>query len=176
MRIVVAVTGASGAGIGLRLVKELAGKADVKTIATEAGMEVVRRETAGGFKPDYMDAEVAAQLASSSQPIDAMVACPCSMKTLSAIANGYSNNLVTRAADACLRTRRMLVLCVRETPLSVPALENMLKAAKAGAIILPLNAAYYFRPKTLEDMEGFFVGKVLDVLGLQHQLYRRWQG
>jgi 4-hydroxy-3-polyprenylbenzoate decarboxylase len=72
--------------------------------------------------------------------------------------------------------RRPLILCVRETPLSAPALENMLRACQAGAIILPLNVAYYFKPKSLDDMAGFFIGKILDVLGLPHRLYKRWEG
>ncbi len=97
------------------------------------------------------------------------------MKTLSAIAHGYADDLIGRAADMMLRMGRPLVLMPRETPLSLPAIENMRLAKLAGAIILPPVMAYYPRPQTVDDVTDFFVGKVLDVLGVEHHLYRRWR-
>ena len=96
------------------------------------------------------------------------------MKTLSAIAHGYASNLIGRTAEIMLRMNRLLILMPRETPLSLPAIENMRLARLAGAVILPPVVAYYFGPNSVDDITDFFVGKVLDVLGLEHQLYRRW--
>jgi len=117
-----------------------------------------------------------APIASSSRAPQAMVVAPCSMKTLSAIAHGYADDLIGRVADMMLRLNHPLVLMPRETPLSLPAIENMRLAKLAGAILLPPVMAYYPQPQTIDDVTDFFVGKVLDVLGLEHDLYRRWRG
>jgi 4-hydroxy-3-polyprenylbenzoate decarboxylase len=103
-----------------------------------------------------------------------MVVAPCSMKTLSAVAHGYASDLIVRSAEIMLRLGRPLVLMPRETPLSLPAIENMRLAKLAGAIILPPVMAYYARPRSVDEVTDFFVGKVLDVLGLEHDLYQRW--
>jgi 4-hydroxy-3-polyprenylbenzoate decarboxylase len=116
----------------------------------------------------------ASPLASSSRASDAMVIAPCSMKTLSAIAHGYADDLIVRAAEIMLRMHRPLVLMPRETPLSLAAIENMRSVKLAGAILLPPMVAYYPHPRTMNELTDFFVGKVLDVLGLEHSLYRRW--
>jgi 4-hydroxy-3-polyprenylbenzoate decarboxylase len=120
--------------------------------------------------------DLAAPIASSSRAPEAMVVAPCSMKTLSAVAHGYTSNLIVRAAEIMLRLGRPLVLMPRETPLSLPAIENMRLAKQAGAAILPPVVAYYPRPQTVDEVTDFFVGKVLDLLGLEHNLYRRWGG
>ena len=118
--------------------------------------------------------DLSACIASSSCAPEAMVIVPCSMKSLSAVAHGFAANLIVRTAEIMLRLNRPLVLMPRETPLSLPAIENMRLARLAGAIILPPVMAYYPCPQTVDDVTNFFVGKVLDVLGLEHDLYRRW--
>jgi len=118
--------------------------------------------------------DLTAPIASSSRAPQAMVVAPCSTRTLSAIAHGYSSDLIVRTADVMLRMGRPLVLLPRETPLSLPAIENMRLARLAGAILLPPMIAYYPQPRSVDDVTDFIVGKVLDVLGLEHALYRRW--
>jgi 4-hydroxy-3-polyprenylbenzoate decarboxylase len=104
-----------------------------------------------------------------------MIVIPCSMKTLSAIANGYGDSLTSRAASCCLKEGRKLVLVVRETPLDAPGIRNMLAAKESGAIILPAMPAFYHQPKNIEELVDFIVGKVFDQLGLQHSLFKRWK-
>ena len=178
MRLVVAITGASGAPMAVRLL-EVLGAHEVHLIVTRPAERVISHELGAPTLPAahrYTAQDLDAPIASSSYPIDAMVVIPCSMKTLAAVARGYADNLVTRAADNALRMGRRLILVVRETPLSLAAIENMRAAGRAGAVILPPTMAYYFRPQTVADVTDFFVGKVLDVLALDHELYRRWSG
>jgi 4-hydroxy-3-polyprenylbenzoate decarboxylase len=182
MEIVVAITGASGVVIGVRLVETLTGQGQhhVHLLVTRGAERVLAHELgpdvhlAAAQRWDVTD--LTASISSSSRAPQAMVVAPCSMKTLSAIAHGYSDDLVGRAAEIMLRMGRPLVLMPRETPLSLPAIENMRAAKLAGAIILPPVIAYYPQPKTVGDVTDFFVGKVLDVLGVEHSLYRRWEG
>lgn len=176
MRVVIGITGASGSIIGLRLIEELKKrKVEVKTVISKAGKKVLKEETGIKFKADYEEDDIFASLSSSSYKIDAFVVCPCSMKTLASVANGYSNNLIARIADNCLRMKRKLILCVRETPLNLIQVENMKKVILAGGIVMPLNVAYYFKPKSVEDITNFFVGKILDLLGIKNDLYKRWE-
>jgi 4-hydroxy-3-polyprenylbenzoate decarboxylase len=176
MNIVVAITGASGSIVGLRLIEELKKmKFNVSVIISEAGKKVLKEETKSQIKYDYDENDIEATISSSSNKIDAFIICPCSMKTLSAVANGYSNTLINRLADVQLKMRRKLILCVRETPFNLIHVENMRKVILAGGNIMPLNAAYYFKPKTLEDMNNFFVGKILDLLDIKNNLYKRWK-
>ena len=114
------------------------------------------------------------RVASGSFHTDGMVVIPCSMKTLGGIANGYSDNLLLRAADVTIKERRPLVLVVRESPLSLIHLENMVRVTRAGAVVLPAMPAFYHRPKTVDALVDQVVGKVLDILGIDHQLFRRW--
>lgn len=178
MEIVVAITGASGVSIGVRLLDVLAGMPEhrVHTLVSPGAKSVMASELKQdvAVQPDWEVDDFEAPIASSSQAPDAMVIAPCSMKTLSAVAHGFSDDLIVRTADVMLRMGRPLVLMPRETPLSLPAIENMRLAKLAGAIILPPVVAYYSQFQTLEDQVDFFVGKVLDVLGLEHNLYRRW--
>jgi 4-hydroxy-3-polyprenylbenzoate decarboxylase len=176
MRVVIAITGASGSVVGLKLIEELK-KKKIETVIliSKMGKKVLKEEIGKEINPDYEENDFFSPLGSSSQKIDAFVVCPSSMKTLSAIANGYSNNLITRTADNCLRMKRKVIICVREAPYSLIHIENMKKVTLAGGIIMPLTAAYYFKPKDVDDITNFFVGKILDILGIENNLYMRWK-
>lgn len=119
--------------------------------------------------------DLAASAASGSSLVKAMIVCPCSMGTLARIAAGVSGNLIERAADCMLKERRPLVLVPRETPLSTIHLQNMLRLSKAGAVILPAMPAFYHKPSSVEEMVDFVAGKVLDVLGVENNLFKRWK-
>jgi 4-hydroxy-3-polyprenylbenzoate decarboxylase len=177
LRLVVAVTGASGAPLALRLLQNLSDH-EVHLIISKNAWHVIKHELGEEVtfpcSFSYQDDDFSSPLASSSFLFDAMVVIPCSMKTLSAIAHGYADNLITRAAENALKLGKPLVLVPRETPLSLVDIENMRKAREAGAIILPAMVAYYHKPRTVDEMTDFIVGKVLDVLGIEHKLYARW--
>jgi 4-hydroxy-3-polyprenylbenzoate decarboxylase len=176
----VAVTGASGGVIGIRLIEELIERGcEVHAIVTAAAREVLRHELGRECRippraVQHGERDPLSRLNSSSFMADAMVVAPCSMKTLAGIASGYADNLVVRAADAVLRTGRRLVLVPRETPLSLSALENMVRLRRDGAVILPPCVAYYHRPRSVDAVTDYFIGKILDVLGLENSLYARW--
>jgi 4-hydroxy-3-polyprenylbenzoate decarboxylase len=180
VEVIVAITGASGTEIGVRLLQVLAGEGGhrVHLLISDAAQAVMAQEMGSQvalpatYRWDVRD--FSAPLASSSRAAEAMVIAPCSTKTLAAIAHGYADNLIVRAAEAMLRLNRPLVLMPRETPLTLAAIENMRALRLAGAVLLPPMVAYYPRPRSIEEVTDFFVGKVLDVLGLQHSLYRRW--
>jgi flavin prenyltransferase len=176
--------GATGSILAIRLLESLA-KLDVEThlVLSDWARATIKLET------DYTVDEVrnlashshsardlAAAIASGSFLVGGMVVCPCSMKTLSAIRIGYSDNLITRAADVTLKERRKLVLVARETPLSEIHLENMRHLARAGAVILPPMVPYYLRPRTLDEVADHVVGRVLDQFGIEHSLTARWTG
>ena len=180
MEIVIAITGASGAAIGVRLLEVLDAQQAhaVHLIVSRGAQAVIAQELEAEVQLPaayrWSAEDLTAPIASFSRAPEAMVIAPCSMKTLSAIAHGYADDLIVRAAEIMLRLGRPLVLMPRETPLSLPAIENMRLARQAGAIILPPMMAYYPQPRTVDEVTDFFVGKVLDVLGLNHDLYRRW--
>jgi len=180
MELAVAITGASGAAIGVRLLEVLAASSvhQVHALVSEGARAVIAHEMGTGvaipatYHWDVND--LAAPISSSSRAPQAMVIAPCSMKTLSAVAHGYADDLIVRVAEMMLRLNRPLILMPRETPLSLPDIDNMRLTRLAGAVLLPPTVAYYPAPRTIDDVTDFFVGKVLDVLGLPHQLYRRW--
>ncbi|MBI4257314.1 MAG: UbiX family flavin prenyltransferase, partial [Thaumarchaeota archaeon] len=118
--------------------------------------------------------DMGAAISSGSFQTDGMAVIPCSMKSLAGIVSGYSDNLVLRAADVTLKERRTLALVPRETPLSMIHLENMLKAARAGALVLPAMPGFYHRPKTMDDLINHVVGKTLDAFKIKHNLFKRW--
>jgi len=196
MRIILAITGASGVQYGIRLCEELlAAGQSLTLLISPAGFEVLKAEA--GFDWNGVEHEVSARLqkhfqvpesrlryyagdnllapvASGSSAADAMVVCPCSMGSLARIACGTSGNLLERSADVMLKEKRLLVLVPRETPLSEIHLENMLKLARMGTRIIPAMPAMYHAPQTVAQMIDFMVGKVLEALDIEHCLYRPW--
>jgi len=122
----------------------------------------------------YENDDLFAAPASGSFHLDGLIIAPCSMKTLSAIANGYGNTLTSRAASCCLKEGRKLILVIRETPYDLPSVKNMLSAKQSGAVILPATPGFYHKPKTIDDLVDFVVGKILDQLKIDHSLYERW--
>ncbi len=182
-RIVVGITGASGVIYGIRALQCLRAMEDIEThlILTDGARTSIAVETDWDVAavPELADVNhrndnLAASIASGSHLMDGMMVIPCSIKSLSGIANAYADNLLTRAADVMLKERRPLVLVVRETPLHKGHLDLMLRAADSGAILLPPVPAFYHRPQRIEDLVDHTVGKVFDLLGVSHQLYRRW--
>jgi len=184
VRLVIGISGASGAVYGIRALQVLK-KLGVEThlVMTNAALETIRLET------DYDKTEVerlatethriddiTSNVASGSYRTDGMLVIPCSMKTLAGIASGYSDNLLLRAADVTLKERRRLVLVVRETPLSLIHLENMVTVTRAGGVVLPAMPAFYNKPKTVDALIDQVVGKALDLLGVDHKLLKRWDG
>jgi len=182
-RLVVAVTGASGMLYARELFAYFASRPDleVHAVASEAGEQVLRLELGlelaelagpGVMVHDWKN--FAAPLASGSFQARGMVVIPCTMGSLGAIAQGLSRNLIHRAAEVMLKEKRPLILVVRETPLSLVHLRNMLAAAEAGATIFPAMPGFYHRPRSLTEMARNFVGRILDHLGLEHELSQRW--
>jgi 4-hydroxy-3-polyprenylbenzoate decarboxylase len=177
MRILVALTGASGIAYGSRLVEVLKkGRHDVHVVVSEGAKAVAKEEGAALPRGDFGERELSAPFASGSHLFDAMAICPCSLKTLGEIANGVGNSLITRAAEVALKERRKLVLVVRETPLSYIAIKNMETVTLAGGVILPASPGFYHKPKKIADMVDFVVGKTLDQLGVENNLFARWKG
>ncbi|MDI6800308.1 MAG: flavin prenyltransferase UbiX [Actinomycetota bacterium] len=199
MRIVVGITGASGSVYAEKLLKELTrGGHEVKLILTEAAKYVINLEIgldlAGDFEAienslkmwvggnasdllEYIEIDdIASKISSGSYPTHAMVVIPCSMGTLASIRAGISKNILERAADVTLKEGRPLILVPRETPLSELHLENMLTLKRAGATILPAMPGFYNRPDSIDDLVSFIVGRLLDLLGIAHHLYKRWEG
>ena len=183
-RIVVAMTGASGALLGIRLLQELRKTgAETHFVLSDWARRTIELETDYTVEQVcaladvvYPADDLAASISSGSFQTDGMVIMPCSMKTLSAIANGFSYNLIARAAYVALKERRPLIVVPRETPLSSIHLRNMLSLSGDGAVLLPPCIGFYTRPKTLEDAVNHLVGKVLDELHIPHQIYPRWTG
>ncbi len=179
--ILVAVTGASGAAYAKRLIGVLGKRADV--ILSRDAEAVVRYET--GLEPGELTAgaatvyrgdDMAAAPASGSHPFQALVVVPCSGTTVAKIASGIADNLVTRAAAVALKERRTLILVPRETPVSAVTLENLLTLARLGVVILPASPGFYGRPKEVDDLVDFVVARILDHLGIEHDLGPRWSG
>jgi 4-hydroxy-3-polyprenylbenzoate decarboxylase len=184
-RIIVAISGASGAVYGVRLLQSLRGMTDVQThlVVSDAGWLNVQQEL--GLLRAQVEAladvvypihNVGSAIASGSFQCDGMVVAPCSMRTLAAVALGLSDNLITRAADVMLKERRKLILMVRETPLNLAHLRNMSSVTEMGGIIFPPVPGFYQRPQTIEEMVGHTVSRVVDLLGLPQADAPRWTG
>ena len=185
MRIVVGITGASGAIYGLRLLERLRSRpdAEIHLVVTRSGEKTLFLET-GRVVADvkkladfwYPLEDIACRLASGSYPTDGMVIAPCSVHTMSAIANGISSNLLVRAADVTLKERRKLILLVRESPLHLGHLRNMTSLSEMGAIIAPPIPGFYNHPQTVMDIVDHSVDRVLDLIGIPDAQVRRWEG
>lgn len=180
--ILIGITGASGIPIAHKLLLKLK-ESDTKTeiIISSAAKKVMKAESEISesqlnelVNKTYSIDDLTAGPASGSYKFDAMVIVPCSMKSLASIAHGYADNLITRAADVCIKEKRKLILVVRESPLSAIHLENMLKLAKLGAIIAPPVPSFYIKPKNVDEMLNYFVGRVLDLLGYNFK-FERWK-
>jgi 4-hydroxy-3-polyprenylbenzoate decarboxylase len=183
LRIVLGITGASGVIYGVRLASELQKiETELTIVVSDAAKKVLEVEVPGGLRilkacgRVLSEHNLDADISSGSTKTEATVICPCSMKSLSAIANGYAYNLICRNADVAMKEQRKLILVVREMPLSAVHLENMLRLARLGVTILPASPGFYHKPKTVEDLVNHVVGKVLDSLGLETNLFQRWTG
>jgi 4-hydroxy-3-polyprenylbenzoate decarboxylase len=184
LEIVVGISGASGVGYGIRLLEILKEKGITTSVVMsdsarkilEIETELLPEEVESLASRVYAPGDFTAPIASGSHMFHAMVVIPCSMGTLAGIAAGTSDTLITRTADICLKERRKLILVTRETPLSLVHLKNMVSATVAGAIVLPACPAFYTRPKTVQDIEDVLVGRVLDLMGIEHRLSSRWGG
>ena len=194
---VVAITGASGAIYGLRLIQELLNRGDdVVVLISPSGFLVLGHETDLRLKGDRFEIEkqlkkyfgrtkgrinyypaddISSFLSSGSSFVRDMVVCPCSMGTLARISCGISGNLIERAADVVLKEKGRLILVPRETPFNQIHLENMLRLSNAGARIIPAMPGFYHQPKKVEDLVDFVVGKVLDAMRIENRLYKRWK-
>ena len=185
MRLIIGISGASGVIYGIRLLEALRATPEVEThlvvsnggkvnIALETGWKV--RDVEALADVVYADSDVAATIASGSFRTGGMIVAPCSMKTLSAIANSYAANLLVRAADVTLKEQRKLVLVPRETPLHAGHLRLMREAALMGAVVAPPVPGFYARPETVDDIVNHSVGRIMDLFGLDTGLVRRWPG
>jgi 4-hydroxy-3-polyprenylbenzoate decarboxylase len=184
-RIIVAITGATGAVYGVRLLQRLSATPGVEThlVISDAAALTLHQEV-GMQKRDvealahvvHKNREIGASVASGSFHTDGMVIAPCSMKTLAAVAHGLSDNLIARAADVVLKERRRLILMVRETPFNLAHLRNMTAVTEMGGIVFPPVPGFYQRPATIDDMVDHTVARVLDLLGIEHALAPEWPG
>ncbi len=183
-RVIVGISGASGAIYGIRVLEVLRTVSEIEThlVITASARRTIIEETR--YKVADVEAlahvvhdqrDIGAALASGSFRTSGMLVAPCSIKTLSGIAHSYNDNLLTRAADVCLKERRKLVLLVRETPLHLGHLELMAQVTRHGAIVLPPVPAFYHHPATIEDIVNQSVGKALDQFEIPHRLFKRWK-
>ncbi len=185
MIIIIGITGATGSIYGIRLLQVLSSIKGIEThlIISHAGGKTIELETdwriedikaLANFNYDIDD--IGACLSSGSFKRDGMIVAPCTIKTLSALANSYSDNLLTRAADVTLKERRKLLLLLRETPLHIGHLRNMTSITEMGAVVMPPVPAFYYRPNTIQDVVDHTVGKALDIFEIEHNLFQRWSG
>jgi flavin prenyltransferase len=185
LRIVVGISGATGVVYGIRLLQVLSEIKDVEThlIISAAGEQTIGIETEFTVHEvkaladySYPIEDIGARLCSGSFQHQGMIVAPCSMKTLSALAQSYADNLLTRAADVTLKERRRLLLLVRETPLHLGHLKNMVSVTEMGAVVMPPIPTFYDKPQTIQDIVDHTVGRALDFFGIEHNLLRRWGG
>lgn len=194
--IVVAITGASGPILGIRLIEELLKAGETVTgIASRGSVGIMEHELSCSIPIDspltfllkdrgniaslenfkeFDERDFQAPCASGSSDFEAIVVVPCSMKSLSAIANGYADNLITRACDVALKEKKKCLIVPRETPFNLIHIENMRKAALAGAVIVPPVPGFYAKPKTVDDVIDFIIGKILNLLGIKQELLKSW--
>ncbi|OGW28165.1 MAG: aromatic acid decarboxylase [Nitrospirae bacterium GWC2_42_7] len=191
---ILAITGASSAVIGVRVLKELVKISEVHLLISSQAFSIIKDETGADWSGENEDAiqkelrryfktkniyyysenNLYAPVASGSFITNGMFVVPCSMKTLSGIANGYANSLIERAADVIIKESRPLVISPREMPFSAIHLENMLKLARLGVKIVPPVLGFYHKPKDISDLVDFIAGKILDAMGIEHNIFKRW--
>lgn len=189
-----AITGASGPVVGIRALKKLAEVAEVYILISSQSFSIIKFESGIDWSGEndadiqrkireyfgsdniyyYSENNMAAPVSSGSFKTDGMFVVPCSMKSLSGIANGYANSLIERAADVTIKEGRPLVLSPREMPFSAVHLENMLKLARMGVKIAPPVPGFYHRPENMNDLVDFMAGKIIDAMGVEHNIYKRW--
>ena len=185
MILIIGITGATGVIYGIRLLEVLSKMKGIEThlIISEAAKKNIKYET--DWKIEDVTAlansrydvnDTGACLASGSFKREGMIVAPCTIKTMSALANSYTENLLLRAGDVTLKERRKLVLLVRETPLHIGHIRNMERLSEMGAIIMPPVPAFYYKPKTIQDIIDHTIGKTLDIFGIEHNLFQRWSG
>lgn len=183
-RIIIGMSGASGATYGIRLLEALKGIEGIEThlVLSPSAGRTVAEETDHSLEyvrsladVVYPHGDIGAAIASGSFRTAGMIVAPCSIKSLSGIVHSYNDNLLTRAADVCLKERRPLILMIRETPLHLGHLELLAQAARYGAVVLPPVPAFYNRPQNLDDIVNHSVGKALDQLHIDHNLFKRWK-
>jgi len=185
MVLIIGITGSTGVIYGIRLLEVLAKMKGITThlVISRAGEMTIKYETPwkiedvrklAGFS--YNNEDIGARISSGSFRNDGMIIAPCTVKTMSGLANSYTENLILRAGDVTLKERRKLVLVVRETPLHLGHIRNMEKLTEMGAIIMPPVPSFYTRPETIEDIVDHTVGKMLDLFGIEHNLFPRWAG
>jgi 4-hydroxy-3-polyprenylbenzoate decarboxylase len=185
MLLIVGISGASGAIYGIRLLEILSKKSDIEThlIISQAGKMIIEHET--DWKAEDVNSlanysydidDIGAPIASGSFRTDGMIVAPCTVKTMSALANSYTDNLLIRAGDVTLKERRKLVLLAREAPLHLGHLRNMERLTEMGAIIFPSVPAFYHKPQTIQDIVDQTIGRVLDIFNIEHALSPRWSG
>lgn len=185
MVLIIGITGATGAIYGIRLLEVLSSLKDVEThlVISKVGELIIKHETGrkiqdirklASFWYDVED--IGACISSGSFQRDGMIVAPCTVKTMSGMANSYSDNLITRAGDVTLKERKKLALMVRETPLHLGHIRAMEKLTEMGAIIVPPVPAFYHKPKTIPEIIDHTVGRLLDIFDIKHNLFRRWTG
>lgn len=182
MKLIVGISGASGAHYGVELLKALKEKnIETHLIISEWAEKILEIET--DYKIEdvrklatevYDNKDMGARLSSSSFLVDGMIIMPCSVKTVSEIANGSCSTLITRAADNVMKMKRKLVVGIRETPLSTAVLENLKKISIYGGVVMPLSPGFYHSPKEIKDLNSFIIGKTLDVFGIENNKFKRW--
>ena len=185
MVIIIGITGATGAIYGIRLLEVLSSMKDVEThlVISKAGETTIRYETQWKIENikkmasyNYDIEDICARISSGSFQRDGMIIAPCTIKTMSALANSFCDNLIIRAGDVTLKERKKLVLLVRETPLHLGHIRNMERLTEMSAIIMPPVPAFYHKPRTIQDIVDQTVGMALDLFGIKHNLFKRWTG
>ncbi|MEW6036303.1 MAG: UbiX family flavin prenyltransferase [Candidatus Micrarchaeota archaeon] len=178
MRVLLAITGASGLQYAGRMVSVLRGirEAETKVVISSGARKVAAMEGFALPEADYAEDDLSCPFASGSSAADAMVVIPCSMRSLGEIASGSGSGLIPRAAEVALKERKKLILVVRETPYSLIGIRNMETVTLAGAVVLPASPGFYGRPQSVDDLIDFVAARVLDQLGLEHSLGKRWEG
>ncbi len=193
-RYVLCITGASGAGLGLRVLKQILKNHEAHLVVSPQAIDILRHESGVDISGDSMEEvcrkvlehtgqgdlsvwahnDLTAPIASGSFVVDGTGVVPCSMKSLASIAAGYADNLIGRAADVAIKEGRPLLLAPREMPFSALHLENMLKLARLGVVIAPPVPALYHQPANIDELYDFLAGKILDAMGIEHALFTRW--